>query len=175
MKTVIQANMFVLSSLVVILIGGICVALAQPAGGIKLNSNAFTFAEELIRQGHFNADHKGEWSEHRPSADEENNFIHLHGFSAYAKWHLGIDDRFPENSKRRYRFPYGDFKSVHRCGLLAVQARARQYGYADIGKAAAELERAMNVQAEDRNGLFIFANSSPFYWCKSLALKLPTR
>ncbi len=153
MKTVLRINACVCFTLVVILIAGICaaLALAQPASGIKLNQNAFTFAAELIRQGHFIADNKGGWSEHRPSADEENDFIRLHGFDGYAKWHLGIDDRFPENTKRRYKFPYGDFKNVHRSGLLAVQTRARQYGYADIGKAAAELERAMKLQAGDRN------------------------
>ncbi len=151
MKTVLRINAYVCFTLVVILIAGICTVVAQPTSGIKLNQNAFTFAAELIRQGHFIADHKGAWSEHRPSADEENEFIRAHGLDGYAKWHLGIDDRFPENTKRRYKFPYGDFKNVHRCGLLAVQARARQYGYADIGKAAAELERAMKVQAGDRN------------------------
>jgi hypothetical protein len=47
------------------------------------------------------------------------------------------------NTKRRYKFPYGDLKNVHRCGLLAVRARARQYGYTEIESAAAELERAI--------------------------------
>ena len=168
MKAALRTNACVCFTVAVVFIGGISAAPAQSASGIKLNQNAFTFAAELIRQGQFNADHKGEWSEHRPSADEENNFIHLHGFNAYGKWHLGIDDRFPENTKRRYRFPFGDFENVHRCGLLAVQTRARQYGYANIGKAAAELERAMKVQAGDRNGLFTFANSFVFYPCKSV-------
>jgi len=98
---------------------------------------------ELIKERQVVADGKGVWTKHRPSADEENEFIRLHGFAQYAKWHLGIDRRFPENSKRRYRFPYGDFKNVHRCGLLAAKARARQYGYAEIGNAAEELDRAI--------------------------------
>jgi len=126
-------------------------ARAQSVGSIKLNENALAFASQLIQEGHLIADRKGAWSEHKPSPDTENEFIRAHGLDGYAKWHLGIDDRFPENTKRRYKFPYGDFKNVHRCGLLAVQTRARQYGYADIGKAAAELERAMKVQAGDRN------------------------
>jgi len=98
---------------------------------------------QLIRQGQVVADGKGAWTEHRPSADEENDFIRLRGFPEYAKWHLGIDRRFPENSKQRYKFPYGDFKNVHRCGLLAVKARAQQYGYQEIGNAAAELDGAI--------------------------------
>ena len=120
------------------------VVLAQPRHSINLNRNGLTFAAELIKDGHFPADRKGAWTKHRPSADEENEFIRLHGFDEYAKWHLGIDDRFPENTKRRYKFPYGDFKNVHRCGLLAVKARARQYGYTEIENAAAELDRAIN-------------------------------
>jgi hypothetical protein len=59
------------------------------------------------------------------------------------KWYLGIDERYGVNTKRRYKFPYGDLKNVHRCGLLAVRARARQYGYTEIESAAAELERAI--------------------------------
>ncbi len=112
---------------------------AQPRIRLKLNEDAFAFAVQLVKQGHFIADGKGAWSRHRPSADEENEFIRMHGFSEYAKWHLGIDDRYAENTKRRYKFPYGDFKNVHRCGALAVKARARQYGHAEIESAAAEL------------------------------------
>jgi hypothetical protein len=112
---------------------------AQSRGSIKLNEDAFAFTARLINQGHVIADGKGAWSKHRPSADRENEFIRLHGFGEYAKWHLGIDERFGANTKRRYKFPYGDFKNVHRCGVLAVKARAGQYGYTEIENAAAEL------------------------------------
>jgi hypothetical protein len=118
-------------------------ALAQAPRNLKLNENAFAFAERLIRTGNVIADGKGAWRAHRPSADEENEFIRLHGFAEYAKWHLGIDERYPENTKSRYKFPYGDFNEVHRCGVLAVKARARQYGYTEIETAAAELEQAI--------------------------------
>jgi hypothetical protein len=143
MKAVIRSNAFVHSSAIAVFVFSICTVAAQSRRSIQLNEDAFTFAAELIKKGHFIADRKGAWTEHRPSADEENEFIRRHGFAAYAKWHLGIDRRFPENTKRRYKFPYGDFKNVHRCGLLAVKARARQYGYVDIENAAAELERAI--------------------------------
>ena len=106
---------------------------------VTLNLAALEHARELIKQGHAIADGKGLWSEHQLSAEEENEFIRLHGFAEYEKWHLGIDDRYAENTKRRYKFPYGDFKNVHRCGLLAVKARARQYKYPDIEDAAARL------------------------------------
>ena len=148
MKSVISKSAFVTFVAVAIFLCAISV-LAQTRKSVHLNENAFAFAAQLINEGHVIADGKGAWSKHRPSADQENEFIRLHGFGEYAKWHLGIDERYPENTKRRYKFPYGDFKSVHRCGLLAVKARALQYGYIEIENAAADLERAIIVKATD--------------------------
>jgi len=45
----------------------------------------------------------------------------------------------PEQSKRRYKFPYGDFKKVHRCGLLTAESRAGQYKHFEVESAAAHL------------------------------------
>jgi hypothetical protein len=84
-------------------------------------------------------DPKGAWGKDRPSTEFENEFIQQHGFGEYAKWYLGIDERFPENTKRRYKFPYGDFKNVHRCAVLAIQSRAGEYRYSGIENAAAQL------------------------------------
>ena len=143
MKAVIRSTAFVHSIVIAVSLFAIGAVAAQSQKSIELNEIAFTFAMELIKEGQAVPDRKGGWTKHRPSADEENEFIRLHGFAQYAKWHLGIDRRFPENTKRRYKFPYGDFKNVHRCGLLTVEARARQYGYAEIETAAAELDRAI--------------------------------
>jgi hypothetical protein len=146
MKTIIRRNACVYSWLVVILIGGVGGSSAQSRDGIALNETAFSFAAELISKGHVVADGKGAWTKHHPSTDEENEFIRLHGVAQYAKWHLAVDLRFPENSKRRYKFPYGDFNNVHRCGLLAAKARAGQCRYSDIKDAAAKLEQAIKRQ-----------------------------
>ena len=143
MKAVIRSTAFVHSVAIAVSLFVIGSVAAQSRKGIELNEIAFTFAMELIKQGQVIADGRGEWTKHRPSADEENDFIRLHGFEQYAKWHLGVDRRFPENSKRRYKFPYGDFENVHRCGLLAAKARGRQYRYEEILKAAAELDAAV--------------------------------
>ncbi len=112
---------------------------AQSRGTIKLNEDASAFAARLIKEGHVIADGKGAWSKHRPSADEENEFIRLHGFGEYAKWHLGIDERYGANTKRRYKFPYGDFMNVHRCGVLAARSRAAEYRYSEIEDAVTRL------------------------------------
>jgi hypothetical protein len=122
----------------------------QPRNQIKLNQAAFAFARQLIRQGHFVADRKGAWNEHRPSTDDENEFIRAHGFSEYAKWHLGIDDRYAENTKRRYKFPYGDFTNVHRCGVLAVESRANEHRYSQVENAAVKLRTMIEAPADTR-------------------------
>jgi hypothetical protein len=143
MKAIIPSRVCACSIAVAILFCAIDAMLAQPHTHLKLNKDGFAFAVHLVQQGHFIADGKGAWSEHRPSADEENEFIRVHGFSEYAKWHLGIDDRYPENTKRRYKFPYGDFKNVHCCGVLAAKMRAHQYGYTEIENSTSKLIEMM--------------------------------
>jgi len=112
---------------------------AQSGGIIKVSEDAVAFASQLIQEGHLIADRKGGWREHKPSPDVENEFIRAHGFAEYAKWHLAVDERYAVNTKSRYKFPYGDFKNVHRCGLLAVKSRAREHGYNEIEDAATKL------------------------------------
>ena len=112
---------------------------AQSDDRIKLNENAVAFASQLIRKGNLIIDGKGSWHAHKPSPAAENDFIRAYGFAEYAKWHLGVDERYAANTKRRYKFPYGDFTNVHRCGLLAVKARAAEHKYHDIEDAAARL------------------------------------
>ena len=106
---------------------------------MKLSERAYEHAKELIRAGHAVHDDRDDWSEHQPSTREENDFIAEHGFDEYGRWHLGVDtDQAPE-TKGRYKFPYGDFRDVHRCGILAAESRAAQRRYADIASAAAHL------------------------------------
>jgi hypothetical protein len=96
-------NIYSCTIAVSILLFAISTMLAQPRTHLKLNDEAFAFARQLVKEGHFVADSKGAWNDHRPSPDDENEFVRLNGFSEYAKWHLGIDDRYPENTKRRYK------------------------------------------------------------------------
>lgn len=105
----------------------------------KLNNRAFSHAQGLVKQGKVVRDERDAWSEHQPSTRKENEFIRRYGFDEYAKWYLGIDPEQDEHSKRRYKFPYGDFQKVHRCGVITAESRAGQYKYFDIEKAAARL------------------------------------
>ena len=83
-------------------------------------------------------------------AEEENEFIRVHGFAEYRKWHLGIDETHAEGTKARYKFPFGDFKNIHRCALLAVRSRAHQYGYFEIESAAIQLTKIISSKKESQ-------------------------
>lgn len=112
----------------------------------SLNNKAYEFARAQIRNGKAAADERADWSEHQPSAREENEFIEAHGWAEYAKWHLGVDDEASEETKGRYKFPYGDFKRVHRCGLIAAEVRAGQQKYGDIEDATVKLRDMIDKQ-----------------------------
>ncbi|WP_213814812.1 hypothetical protein [Glaciihabitans sp. dw_435] len=106
---------------------------------VKLNPKALAHARSLIREGKDTHDSRDDWSEHAPSADDENSFIEKHGFGDYALWHLGIDEEKSEETKGRYSFPYGDFARVHRCAIIAIESRAAQNNHGDIRDAVGAL------------------------------------
>lgn len=106
---------------------------------VKLNRKALTHARELVWDGKVERDVRDDWSEHAPSADDENAFIDKHGFDDFAQWHLGRDDEKSDETKGSVSFPFGDFKKVHRCAVISLESRAAQYGHDDIKDAAKKL------------------------------------
>ena len=116
---------------------------------VKLNKRAFDHAKKLIGEGNVVLDERDAWSEHQPSAATENEFIRFHGFKEYGRWYLGIDESEDEDTKGRYRFPYGDFENVHRCGVLSAESRAGQYKHFDIETAAAHLHGMLDALRQE--------------------------
>jgi hypothetical protein len=112
---------------------------------VKLNRRAYDHAKGLVKERRVVLDERDAWSEHQPSAKEQNAFIERHGYGEYAKWHLGVDDEEPPERKGHYKFPYGDFERVHRCGVLSAEVRAAQRDYDDIKSAAAHLHGMLDA------------------------------
>ena len=106
---------------------------------VRLNDKGLAHARALIRNGHVVRDDRDDWSEAAPSADDENRFIEKHGFSEYSKWHLGVDDSKPDDTKGHYSFPYGDFTKVRRGGVISLESRAAQNDHDDIAEASKKL------------------------------------
>lgn len=112
---------------------------------VRMNRKAYDHARKLIEDRKVVLDERDDWSEHQPSAQQENRFFEEHGLGEYQKWYLGIDDEIGEDRKTRYKFPYGDFENVHRCGVLSAESRAGQYKHFDVEQAAAHLHGMLDV------------------------------
>jgi hypothetical protein len=106
---------------------------------VKLSQRSYEHAQNLIKEGRFVYDERDDWSEHQPSAQEENEFIDAHGWQEFGRWYLGVDTERDPETKARYSFPYGDFRDVHRCGILSAESRAAQNDHEDIRAACAHL------------------------------------
>ncbi|MCW2902966.1 MAG: hypothetical protein JWO67_5231 [Streptosporangiaceae bacterium] len=106
---------------------------------VKLSSRSFEYAKSLVKERRVVLDVMDDWSEHQPTAQQENDFIAKHGYGEFGRWHLAEDDEFGKETKSRYKFPYGDFENVHRCGVLAAEVRSGQRKYTDVELAAAHL------------------------------------
>jgi hypothetical protein len=119
--------------------------MAVKAGVVKLNDSAFEQAKRLIGEGKAVVDRRDDWSEHRPTPQDENRFIAEHGMAEYARWHLGIDSEKVSDSKGHYKFPYGEFRNVHRCAVLSAESRAGQYKHTDIELACAHLHGMLDA------------------------------
>jgi hypothetical protein len=112
---------------------------------VKLNDRAFEHAKSLIKNGDYVIDDRDAWSEHKPSRQQENVYIEAHGFDDYGRWHLGVDDEKNVYTKGHYKFIYGDFDKVHRCGVIADESRAGQYRYYDVEFATAHLHGMLDA------------------------------
>jgi hypothetical protein len=103
----------------------------------RVNEDAVKHARQLIDDGKVDVD--TEWSDAAPSADDGNAEIEKHGYDGYGAWHLAVDPDASEETKGRYKFPYGDFTKVNRAALIHVKQRAAQNDHDEVEKAADEL------------------------------------
>ena len=106
---------------------------------IELNQPALRHARALIRDGKVVNDQRDAWSEAAPTADEENAFIEQNGWTEYSHWHLGVDRREDRETKGAYSFPFGDFRKVHRSGVISGESRAGQHDHFEIRDAQKSL------------------------------------
>jgi hypothetical protein len=102
-----------------------------------VNPQAVAHAERLIDARQYVLD--SDWGEVQPRADAENAYIERHSWEDYAAWHLGLTEGAADETKARYAFVYGDFRRVHRTGLIACQYRAAEWRHKDVELAAHEL------------------------------------
>jgi hypothetical protein len=80
-----------------------------------------------------------DWGDVQPSAADENAFLENHSWEEYSEWHLGLTQGAADETKARYAFVYGDFRRVHRTGLIACVYRASEWRHKEVELAAHEL------------------------------------
>ena len=112
----------------------------------RVNKDGVAKARELIDAGKY--DDTTEWSDAAPSADDANAEIEKHGYDGFGAWHLAVDPDASEETKGRYKFPFGDFRKVHRAGLIAAKQRASQNEHDEIEKAADRLLEHLDEKRE---------------------------
>jgi hypothetical protein len=110
-----------------------------------LNKRAVERARELIENRQYVLD--SDWGERQPRADDENRFLALHSWDEYAEWHLGLTDGAADETKARYAFVFGDFRRIHRTGIIAVHFRAAEWRHKAVELAAHDLLQLLDKRA----------------------------
>jgi hypothetical protein len=109
-----------------------------------LNERAVARAKRLIDAHQYVLD--SVWDNVQPRTDDENAYLKSHSWDEYAEWHLGLTDGAKDHTKARYAFVYGDFRRIHRMGLIACHYRAAEWRHKDIELAAHELLQYLDNQ-----------------------------
>ena len=108
-----------------------------------LNKSAVDRAKELIAARQYVLD--SDWGDVQPRAPEQNDYLDSHSWDEYGDWHLGLTDGAPDETKARYGFVYGDFRRVHRSGLIACVYRASEWRHKDVELAAHDLLQRLDA------------------------------
>jgi hypothetical protein len=102
-----------------------------------VNEAAVRRARELIEARQYVLD--SDWGAVQPGAAEQNAYLERHSWEEYAAWHLGLTEGATDGTKARHAFVYGDFRRVHRTGLIACVYRAAEWRHKDVELAAHDL------------------------------------
>lgn len=110
-----------------------------------VNDSAVARARRLIEARQYVLD--SEWGEVQPGAEAENAFLESHSWDEYADWHLGLTEGAGDETKARYGFVYGDFRRIHRSGLIACQYRAAEWRHKEVELAAHKLLQLLDEKS----------------------------
>ena len=109
-----------------------------------VNDRAVARAKRLIEGRQYVLD--SDWGEVQPRADDENAYLKSHSWDEYSEWFLGLTDGATDETKGRYAFVYGDFRRLHRTGLIACHYRAAEWRHKEIELAAHELLQLLDAK-----------------------------
>jgi hypothetical protein len=108
-----------------------------------VNRRGVAQARKLIKAKQYvlNSD----WGDVQPKAASENTFLKEHSWQDYSGWYLGLTDGAADETKARYAFVYGDFRRLHRSGLIACIYRAAEWRHKEVERAAYRLLQELDA------------------------------
>ena len=110
-----------------------------------VNGRAVARARKLIEARQYVLE--SDWGDVQPRARAQNAYLASHSWDEYAEWHLGLTVGAPDETKARYAFVYGDFRRVHRTGIIACHYRAAEWWHKEIELAAHDLLQLLDRTA----------------------------
>lgn len=116
--------------------------MARPGYGDEMpkylvNETAVEKARELIDARQYVL--RSTWSEVQPRASDQDEFLERHDWDEYSGWHLGLTEGASPETKARYAFVFGDFRRLHRMGIISCIYRAAEWYHKEIELAAHEI------------------------------------
>jgi hypothetical protein len=111
----------------------------------EVNPAGVDRCRELIEKNQYVLD--SDWGDVQPNAAAQNAFLENHDWDDYAAWHLGLTEGANDHTKARYAFVHGDFRRVHRSGLIACVYRAAEWRHKRVELAAHELLQRLDEVA----------------------------
>jgi hypothetical protein len=108
-----------------------------------VNDRAVARAEQRIRARQYVL--RSDWGNRQPNAAAQAGYLKSHSWDDYAEWHLGLTEGARDHTKARYAFVYGDFRRVHRIGLIACVYRASEWRHKAIELAAHDLLQLLDA------------------------------
>ncbi len=110
-----------------------------------VNDRAVARARKLIEARQYVL--RSDWGDSQPSAEQENAFLESHSWDEYAEWHLGLTEGANDETKARHGFVYGDFRRIHRSGIIACYYRAAEWRHKEIELAAHDLLQLLDAKS----------------------------
>lgn len=113
----------------------------------EVNPDAVAHARALIDSRQYVL--RSQWGDDQPDADAEDVYLDGHDWEEYGRWHLGLTEGASEETKSRYAFVYGDFRRLHRMGLIACRYRAAEWEHKEVELAAHNLLQYLDENRAD--------------------------
>jgi hypothetical protein len=112
----------------------------------SVNPRAVQKAQQLIDARQYVVD--SDWGSVQPRAEAQNKYLESHSWEEYEAWHLGLTDEASDETKARYAFVYGDFRRLHRMGIIACLYRAAEWRHKEIELAAHDLLQRLDAKLD---------------------------